>query len=440
MTRSTFVFLALQGLSALASLQSLAIAASSAPAGHELLETSARCMACHSSMSAPSGEDISIGSAWRASMMANSARDPYWQAAVRREVMDHPTAQAEIEDTCATCHMPMARVHSARRGTAASVFASLSDAADEAERALAHDGVSCNVCHQIRADNLGAAASFSGGFLIQSPQAPNASPMFGPFLVDRGRQRVMQSATSFVPTQSTHVQQSELCATCHTLYTKGLNAAGEEIGRLPEQVPYLEWQHSEYRNTQSCQDCHMPVVGGEAPISSVLGQPRAGVSRHSFVGANAHMLRILNKYRGELGVVALPQELDAAASRTFEFLRTRSAEVAIEVAQGVTNPVSIDVVVRNLTGHKFPTAYPSRRAWLHVAVRDASGATLFESGAPQSDGSIAGNDNDSDRAHVRAALWAHRAGRSGADLRIRHDRRRGPRDDGVTARCALRQG
>ena len=32
------------------------------------------------------GEDISIGFAWRASMMANSSRDPYWQAGVRRAI------------------------------------------------------------------------------------------------------------------------------------------------------------------------------------------------------------------------------------------------------------------------------------------------------------------------------------------------------------------
>ena len=30
-----------------------------------------------------------------------------------------------------------------------------------------------------------------------------------------------------------------------------------------------------------------------------------------------------------------------------------------------------DVDVGNLTGHKLPTGYPSRRVWLHVTVRDA---------------------------------------------------------------------
>jgi hypothetical protein len=58
--------------------------------------------------------------------------------------------------------------------------------------------------------------------------------------------------------------------------------------------------------------------------------------------------------------------------------------------------VELVVTVRNLAGHKLPTAYPSRRVWLHVTLRDAMGSMVFESGAPQPDGSIAGNDNDED--------------------------------------------
>ena len=52
--------------------------------------------------------------------------------------------------------------------------------------------------------------------------------------------------------------------------------------------------------------------------------------------------------------------------------------------------------MRNLTGHKLPTAYPSRRAWLHFSVQDRDGHTVFESGALKPDGSIVGNDNDAD--------------------------------------------
>ena len=55
-------------------------------------------------------------------------------------------------------------------------------------------------------------------------------------------------------------------------------------------------------------------------------------------------------------------------------------------------------MVENLGGHKFPTAYPSRRAWLHVKVVDRNNRTIFESGQLNRNGSIAGNDNDADPA------------------------------------------
>src|SRR5215210_3313850 len=72
-------------------------------------QTSDRCVACHNGITTRSGEDISIGVSWRTSMMANSSRDPYWMAGVRRELADHPAAAKAIEDECTICHMPMMR-------------------------------------------------------------------------------------------------------------------------------------------------------------------------------------------------------------------------------------------------------------------------------------------------------------------------------------------
>ena len=54
------------------------------------------------------------------------------------------------------------------------------------------------------------------------------------------------------------------------------------------------------------------------------------------------------------------------------------------------------MIVDTLTGHKFPTGFPSRRTWLHLTVTDASGQVVFESGAVNADGSIVGNDSDAD--------------------------------------------
>ena len=93
------------------------------PADH--FRTADRCIACHKDVTASDGTDVSIGFDWRASMMANAARDPYFQAAVRREIMDYPEAAADIEGECARCHMPMATVAALQDGRSGEVFANL---------------------------------------------------------------------------------------------------------------------------------------------------------------------------------------------------------------------------------------------------------------------------------------------------------------------------
>ena len=40
-----------------------------------------------------------------------------------------------------------------------------------------------------------------------------------------------------------------------------VHSEGDVVGELPEQMPYLEWLHSDFREEKSCQDCHMPAVG-----------------------------------------------------------------------------------------------------------------------------------------------------------------------------------
>ena len=360
-------------------------------------QTSDRCIACHNGLVAPSGEDVSIGFDWRASMMANSSRDPYWQASVRREAIDHAESKAAIEDECSICHMPIPRLNAKLRGRHGEVFAHLPFAADEKEGRQAADGVTCSVCHQISKERLGTSESFNGGFVIQAPADPDARPEYGPYEVDPGHTRIMNtSSEGYRPTHAEHMRQSEMCATCHTLITNALGPGGTSIGRLPEQVPYQEWLHSDFKNTQSCQSCHMPAVKEPVPITRVFGVPREGVSRHTFIAANFFMLRMLNRYRDAFGVAALPQELATAADQTTRFLGTEAARIRIDEVQVESGRLRADVVVENLGGHKLPTAYPSRRVWLHVIVRDGSGRPVFESGAVNPDGSVQGNDNDAD--------------------------------------------
>src|ERR1700726_1049065 len=160
----------------IAALALLCVSMSGAEKKKELkatFRTSDRCLACHNGLTTPSGKDVSIGFDWRSSVMGNSARDPYWQASVRREDIDHPESKAEIEDGCADCHMPMARYEAKQKGKLGEVFAHLPFDKDPKESAAAEDGVTCSICHQIAKQNFGTRESFNGGFLIETPQSNN---------------------------------------------------------------------------------------------------------------------------------------------------------------------------------------------------------------------------------------------------------------------------
>jgi hypothetical protein len=361
-------------------------------------QTSDRCIACHNGLTTSKGEDVSIGFDWRATLMANSSRDPYWQGSVRRETIDHPEVTAAIEDTCARCHMPMERYAAKLEGRKAQVFAQLPFKGRRDGGSLAEDGVSCSLCHQIGTAKLGTPESFTGGFVIDPPDAQGNHREYGPYAPDAGHTLVMKtSSEGFLPTQAEHVRNSEMCATCHTLITETLGPGGTVVGRFPEQVPFQEWLHSDYKDAQSCQSCHMPVIEEPVAITRVFGQPRQ-MARHVFVAANFFVQRMLNRYRDGLDVAAQPGELDAAASRTEDYLATKAARLTLGEVAVRNGRLETDVTIENLGGHKLPTAYPSRRAWIHTVVRDRAGRVVFESGKLNSDASITGNDNDADQA------------------------------------------
>jgi hypothetical protein len=361
-----------------------------------LFSASGACAACHSGMVDESGETVSIDREWRASIMANSARDPYFLASVRAEVEAHNDMRKSIEETCATCHMPMGAWLAAAEGDRPSILGDGMASPNDSLHVWAADGVSCALCHQVLDINLGLPEANSGGYRIDVEQPAGQRSIFGPFNIEPGQAAIMQAGSGFVPVQGTHLSRSEMCATCHVLYSPSVDARGDVAGELPQQVPYYEWFYSSYRTTRSCQDCHMPEAEGGVKIALSSKDLRSPFLRHNFIGANAYLLRLLQRNGDDLAVTASGAHFETALNSTLEMLQDDTATVALEETKLIGSYLTSTVVVQNQAGHKFPTGYPSRRAWLHIRVSDSTGKVVFESGEVNPDGSIVGNANDED--------------------------------------------
>jgi len=90
----------------------------------------------------------------------------------------------------------------------------------------------------------------------------------------------------------------------------------------------------------------------------------------------------------QLAVAAPRDAFDETIRRARRQLESATARLTIESASRSGDELEFAVVVENLTGHKFPTGFPSRRAWLHVTVRDENGKVVFSSGGFDDSGRI----------------------------------------------------
>ena len=360
---------------------------------------SGNCAMCHDGLTDTSGNNVSIVRDWGASMMANSTKDPFWRAKVATELARNPQLSTVINDKCTRCHAPMANVQITEvQGGDVTLFGSngiLNNDHDMHDAAM--NGVSCTVCHQITDDaTFGELGSFSGHYNINDTKTiyGQYSDIFGQPMINN---------TGYRPTYSAHISDSALCATCHNLKTPFVDSDGNVLttspeSEFPEQMPYTEWQNSIFddagSNPQSCQDCHMPET-----TSKVSNRPRwldakSGFAKHELVGANTTMLTLLRDNASALDVTS--NNMDLGISRARAMLQS-SASVEIVSAAVTGGVLEARVKVQNLSGHKTPTAYPSRRMWLNFKVTDNNNNVVFESGRINSDGSINGADNDGDQ-------------------------------------------
>lgn len=374
------------------------------------------CQTCHAAATGvfrdAMGRDVSPPSLWRTSIKAVAARDPYWLAVVAQELEATPPARAAIEHACTICHAPAGNVASTDAMSALH-FDDITRGTTPAAR-LARDGVTCSVCHQTTADRLGTPQSFTGGFVLSTERrtfGPHANPVTAPEM----------TALGYTPTQASHLTRSSFCAPCHTVITRALDATGAVVGpEFPEQTCYLEWRNSAYRTeapaaeaANDCQGCHMPNRDAEGMmIQTTIASGTTGLSarmpigRHLFMGANGYMLSLLAAENDWLGGTPTRAELTTAADIADQMMR-RAITLSVETARRTGDALTFNVRVTNAAGHRFPTGYPSRRAWLHVRVLDDAGVGRFEVGRTDGNGRLidgAGNPLEASRDIARPHL------------------------------------
>ncbi len=358
---------------------------------------SAHCNGCHGhdptghAMTTTGGRDVNVVDAWRSSIMANSAKDPFWRAKVSHEVLVNPAHQVQLEDKCTTCHAPMGHFehHFTGQGPYSIAYMEQDD--------IALDGVSCVPCHMQKEEGIGNF--FSGHLQLDTA----GRPIYGPYATDSIFGAPMEAFVHYVPQYGPQILDAGLCAGCHTLLTETVDLSGNLTGdEFVEQATYHEWLNSQFNNEEhvetgiTCQGCHVPLLNDDVGVvisaNYIFLQPKSPFGEHHFAGANTMMLTMLRDNGDTLRVTATQDQFDTTIARSLRMLQQHTLMLETNVEARDADTAFINVKLTNLAGHKFPSGYPSRRAWVQLVVSNAAGDTLYNNGAPTADGDIAGHD------------------------------------------------
>lgn len=364
--------------------------------------TSNQCMSCHAglmepfgpTMFVPTGESAEYGSEgvhlspygeWRWTPMGLAGRDPIFHAQLESEIelmredfADDPE-QAKIHvdnlvEACLTCHGAMGKHQftldhgnsSGHFGMEHVMLESTGRATNDKKwryGALARDGISCTICHQMQPreqpadDHRHYLEFFLETSITGNIHVDNANEMHGPFEDKEISPYSMEHALGFKPKYNPYIKQSQMCGTCHVVNLPIVDkplAEGEEPNELVaaeqnplfkqyshhvEQATYLEWLNSEFENefnldnpqAKTCQDCHMArdyhnddldlhLENIETRIAAIqddtfpdaenlvdykelkIRHRKEGYARHNFRGLNVFLLEMFNQFDDVLGV------------------------------------------------------------------------------------------------------------------------------------------
>ncbi|MBG81510.1 MAG: hypothetical protein CMJ39_12490 [Phycisphaerae bacterium] len=369
------------------------------------------CQNCHL-FDDDNNPDIETGpmNNWAASMMAQSARDPVWQAALTISNQDASMSG----EYCIRCHAPTTWA------SGRSTSGTLDDFIDPDD----FDGVNCNFCHRMVDPTASEENPDEDDLILQAlidegnyPD-PN-SPGNGRFIFDPDDTRRgplddivvnMHGAAQILV--SPHHLESSQCASCHDLSNPVFEVQSDGTYALtdydmahptqntyemmPEQRTYSEWLASTFADTgvqfddgrfggdhptgimKSCQDCHMPKASGANCAFWYIPDvgDRESLSLHQFHGGNTWVLGAVHSLYDPAYTGLTDERVADALDRTIALLKAASD---LEVTQDGT---LVTARVTNWSGHKLPTGFPEgRRMWINAQFFDESDSMISEVGA-----------------------------------------------------------
>ena len=351
------------------------------------LISSQNCRGCHGYDYDPA-HVIEPADTWSGTMMANSARDPLFWAALDVANNDSPA----IGDFCLRCHAPGAWLAGRSEPPGGSTDGCGLEGMIDDTYANDFDGVTCHLCHRMMVNDSppsGQLASYQENaqfWIDDSDCGGEGQPCRrGPYAYGQGE------TTPPHPFQySPYHLTSEFCANCHNVTNPARNLIvnGVDQGiRFPMERTHTEWAQSEYAvagpSAATCQTCHMPEAQVEGSYACVfLSNDRTGnMAVHRFAGGNSWIPEVLRQTYLNLD---LDSEFAATRDAAIDMLQNHSADIAVTAPLEVTSGTQMQATVRvtNRTGHKLPTGYAEgRRMWIGVEARDGNGVKFWESGA-----------------------------------------------------------
>jgi len=346
---------------------------------------------------------------WSGSMMANSMRDPVFQAAMSIANQD----LANAGEFCLRCHTPGGFLE----GHSTPPDGSTLTGTD-------YEGVSCHICHRLVDPIADMANPMEDAAILAALASAPGTSHGGQYVLDpedrrRGPFDLGMAFGYHDWRQSPYHQESLLCATCHEVSnpaftrvggptpsasdTYALNTLGAQhpthvkTDEFPIERTYTEWSLSDFgagpvelggrfggnkTAVSTCQDCHMPDTDGTACQPFLGGAMRTDLPQHNFNGANSWVPRAI--YALDQSLLLYPEtHVNGQTLAVFEAAIARNKAMLRAACDLALTKVGSDLVVRitNQTGHKLPTGYgEGRRMWINVKFYKKGDQLIAERG------------------------------------------------------------